>query len=408
MMKPVTIGIVGAGFVAHIHARAYRTLRDLNVHLGAVTALPPSEAEKFAQTFEVARVCQDVEELLARSEIDLVDLCVPNHLHAPFSIAAAQAGKHIICEKPLTGYFGSLERQSHEKGNTKGRERGEGEAVGATPKYLMMESAMATGEEMLATAHAHGVKLMYAENWLYSPVFRKALRLVGAAGGTILEIRAQESHSGSHASYAKQWRYAGGGALMRVGPHPLGAAMYLKQQEGLRREGRPMGVKAVMAETSDLSRVPSFQAEERKWLVTGWQDVENWATVILTFEDGTYATVHAADTVLGGMEETLEIFLSNGRVACDMTHSTMIRAYAPDPAVFADEYIAEKLETKAGWSYPAFDEEWLLGYPQELRDFVGAVSEGRPPLSDGRLGLEVARVIYAAYQSAEEGRRIEL
>ena len=432
-MRPVTIGIVGAGFVAHIHARAYRTLRDLNVRLGAVTAVPLSEAEAFARSFEVATVCRNVEELLARPEIDVVDLCVPNHLHAPFSIAAARAGKHVICEKPLTGYFG--EEQKNENGNTKGRESGEGqsceeqrhetentkdhergdrkgrereEAVGATPKYLMLKSVMATGEEMLATAHAHGVKLMYAENWLYSPVFRKALRLAGAAGGTILEIRAQESHSGSHAGYAKEWRYAGGGALIRVGPHPLGAAMYLKQQEGLRREGRPIGVKAVMAETSDLSRVPSFQAEECKWLVTGWQDVENWATVLLTFEDGTHAIIHAADTVLGGMEETLEIFLSNGRVACDMTHSTMIRAYAPDPAVFADEYIAEKLETKAGWSYPAFDEEWLLGYPQELRDFVEAVGEDRPPLSDGRFGLEVARVIYAAYQSAEEGRRIEL
>jgi predicted dehydrogenase len=108
------------------------------------------------------------------------------------------------------------------------------------------------------------------------------------------------------------------------------------------------------------------------------------------------------------MEDTLEIFLSNARIMCDMSHSTMIRAYAPDASIFADEYLAEKLETKGGWSYPGFDEEWLLGYPQEIEDFVEAVAQDRPPLCAGELGLEVVRVIYAAYRSAEEGRRVDL
>jgi len=272
----------------------------------------------------------------------------------------------------------------------------------------MLQAAVASAEEMLSTAQEHGVRLMYAENWLYAPAVQKAARLAAAAGGTILEMRAQECHSGSHASYAKEWRSAGGGALIRLGAHPLGTVIHLKQQEGLRRDGRPIGVRSVMAETSDLSRVPSFHAEARKWIVTGWHDVENWAAAVVTFEDGTHAIVHASDTVLGGMEDSLEIYLSNGRISCDMTHSGLIRAYAPDSSVFQNEYIAEKLETKAGWSYPSFDEEWMLGYPQELRDFVTAIAENRPALSEGQLGLEVVRVIYAAYQSAEEGRRITL
>ena len=67
----------------------------------------------------------------------------------------------------------------------------------------------------------------------------------------------------------------------------------------------------------------------------------------------------------------------------------------------------EKVGTKAGWSYPSVDEEWLLGYPQEIRDFVEAVAFNREPLADAHLGREVVEVIYAAYQSAGEGRRIE-
>jgi len=391
--KPITVGLVGAGFVANIHARAYRGLRDLNVRIGAVTAVPLEQAESFAQEYGIEVVCESFEALLDRPEIDIVDLCVPNSLHAPFTIAAAEAGKHIICEKPLTGYFGG---------------DGAADPVGATPKGFMLAEAVKAAEAMIAAAEKNAVRLMYAENWLYSPPIRKALRLARASGGTILEIRAQECHSGSHAGYAKEWRYAGGGALVRVGPHPIGTAIYCKQQEGLRRKDKPIGVKSVLAEVGDLTRVRSFQAEEEKWLVCGWRDVENWATVILTFEDGTHAIVFASDTVLGGMESTFEIYLSNARIACDMTHSTLIRAYAPDSSIFAEEYIAEKLETKAGWSFPNVDEEWLLGYPQEIRDFVEAVIEDRPPVSDGRFGLEVVRVIYAAYQSAEEGRRIDL
>jgi predicted dehydrogenase len=272
----------------------------------------------------------------------------------------------------------------------------------------MLAEAVRSAEAMVAAAEQHGVWLMYAENWLYSPPVRRVMRLAQASKGTILEIRAQECHSGSHASYAKEWRTAGGGALVRVGPHPLGTALYLKQQEGLLRDARPIRCQSVVAEVADLTRSKSFQAEPRKYLVEGWRDVENWATVILTFEDDTHAIISASDTVLGGMVDTLEVFTSNARIACDMSHSTMIRAYAPDPAIFADEYLAEKLETKAGWSFPSFDEEWLLGYPQELRDFAEAVIERRAPIADGRLGLEVVRVTYAAYQSAAEGRRVML
>ena len=394
MGKPITIGIVGAGFVAHIHGRGYRTLRDLGVRLGAVAALPMADAEAYAREFDVASVCADVHELLARPEIDVVDLCVPNNLHAPFAIAAARAGKHVICEKPLTGYFGG-------SGASGSRWAPRPSTSCARLPWLRVRRCSPQASE-------HGVRLMYAENWLYAPAVQKAARLAAAAGGTILEMRAQECHSGSHASYAKEWRYAGGGALIRLGAHPLGAVIHLKQQEGLRRTGSPIGVRSVMAEASDLTRVPSFQAEDRKWLVTGWHDVENWATTIVTFEDGTHAVVHAADTVLGGMVDGLELFMSNGRISCDMTHSGLLRAYAPDPSVYQDEYIAEKLETKGGWSFPSFDEEWMLGYPQELRDFVTAIAEDRPALSEGRLGLDVVRVIYAAYQSAEEGRRITL
>ncbi|MBI4536431.1 MAG: hypothetical protein HY712_00570 [candidate division NC10 bacterium] len=70
--------------------------------------------------------------------------------------------------------------------------------------------------------------------------------------------------------------------------------------------------------------------------------------------------------------------------------------------------LTEKVETKGGWQFPSPDEDWMRGYPQEMEDFVDAVREGREPLSGLLLAHEIVEVIYAAYVSAEEGRRVEL
>ena len=156
------VGLIGGGFVAGIHARSYQRIRDIQVNLQAVAAVPLPDAQAFAEQFGITDAYDDYREVLLRDDIDMVDLCVPNNLHEPFVIAAAQAGKHIICEKPLTGYFGSP---------------GE-EQVGRTAKKAMLAESLKSCDRMLAAVHRAGVKLMYAENWLYCPAVQKAMRLV--------------------------------------------------------------------------------------------------------------------------------------------------------------------------------------------------------------------------------------
>ena len=76
--------------------------------------------------------------------------------------------------------------------------------------------------------------------------------------------------------------------------------------------------------------------------------------------------------------------------------------------MFANEYISEKIETKAGWSFPSADEEHAQGYPHEMQDFAEAVAHDREPLSDAPLASDVVLVSYIAYLSAAEGRRVDL
>jgi predicted dehydrogenase len=390
-MDSIRIGIAGAGFVAALHARVYDSMQGMGAVVAGITSRTKSKAEDLAQKHQIPNIMPDFQSLIASDQIDVVDLCVPNHFHKEYVLQAIQAGKHVICEKPLTGYFGN------------------GEAVvGKTAKSKMMAAALASADEMVQAAEKEGVKLMYAENWLYSPVIQRAKRLVKAAGGTIFELRGEESHHGSHTVYAKSWRTTGGGSLIRLGAHPIGAILHLKSCEGMWRNGQPITPVSVLANVANLAEIESFKADGSRWIVRDWEDVENWSTTILTFSDGSKATISASDVCLGGMKDTLDIYMSNARIHCNFSRSNLLEAYAPDPSSFESEYLMEKLETKAGWSYPSIDEEWLLGYHHELRDFIEAVQEDREPLATGKLGRDVVEVIYAAYLSAEEGRLVQL
>lgn len=394
MQKQVGIGIIGAGFLAETRARCYAQVSGYHAQIVAVAAHTEARSAAYAQRHGVPKIFTDYHDLLALPEVELVDLCVPNHLHRPMAEAAAAAGKHIVCTKPLTAYVGQdLPAETAD------------EAVAQVDPRRMLDVAAADAQAMVEAARRGGVQLMYGENWIYAPAITRAAGLIRAANGAILEMRGGECHSGSHSPYSKIWRYTGGGALLRLGSHPIGAMLYLKQQEGLARTDQPIRPVAVSAEVGDLSRLAQ---EEKPWIGTGWQDVENWAALIITFADGSRAVVYASDAVLGGMESRLEIFLSNSQFKCSLSPHNMLQTYTPHPDVLGGEYIMEKTSTSAGWSTPLPDEDWSSGHLAMCQDFVAAVAENRPARADGQLGLEVIRVIYAAYLAAATGQRVEL
>ena len=115
-----------------------------------------------------------------------------------------------------------------------------------------------------------------------------------------------------------------------------------------------------------------------------------------------------SDAGLGGLNTRVTAFMTDGVIKANMTANDAIETYAPDPAVFGDEYFTEKLETKAGWNRPSCDEDWFRGFAQEIADFVGAIREDREPRAGIDLAVECVNVIYAGYQAAAEGRRVLL
>jgi predicted dehydrogenase len=389
-METVGIGIIGSRFAAQLHAHALSKLRGSKCEIVAVCARTRESGEAFARTFNVPHAYTDHRALLERKDIHLVDLALSTNLHHSMAIDAANAGKHVICEKPLTGYFG------------------EGSIGETVPRQTMFEGALRNADAVLEACRRNRVTLCYAENFVYAPPVAKLRRLMQASGGALLDLRAEVSHSGSHATYSRRWATSGGGSLLRNGSHPIGAVIHLKHFEGQLTQGRPIRTKAVLGDIANLTKTEAFRREPRKWMVQDWEDVEDWSAAILTFEDGTKATVLSTDVSLGGVKNLVTAYLSNSVVQVNINPNTSLVVYAPDAKVWGDEYIAEKVETKAGWQFPSPDEDWMRGYSQEMEDFVDAVREGREPLSGALLAHETVEVIYAAYVSAEEGRRVEL
>lgn len=395
MTSPVCIGLIGTGFAARFHLESYRKVYGRHFEVAALCGRNAVARNALAHEYGIGRCYETVEELLSDPAIDAVDICVPNTLHVPLILAAAERGKHVICEKPLGGYFGPA--GSGDDWSAEGFDRA-----------AMYEAVSEEIAAVRAAVERAGIIFCYAENWIYAPPIVKLDRLMAASGSAILRIQGEESHSGSHAPYSRRWRTAGGGSLLRLGVHPIGAALHLKQQEGKRRDGRPIRPVTVSAEVARLTEVPAFRVEERKHIVTGWQDVEDWGTVTVTFEDGSIAQLTSTDTQLGGIRNYLTAHGSRAQVTANINPNTACQAYTPERTYFENEYIVEKTETKAGWSFPAPDEDMITGYPEELRDFIGAIADRRPPRSDLLLASDVLSVVYAAYLSAAEGRRVKL
>ena len=139
-MTPLGIGIVGARFAADLHAVNYRALRGHRVELAAVCARTREDAEAFARHHGTARVFTDYRALVECSDLEVVDVCATTDVHHEIAIAAARAGRHVIVEKPLTGYFGES----------------------TDPPDTMLEVALANADAVLDAVARAVVEVIYA------------------------------------------------------------------------------------------------------------------------------------------------------------------------------------------------------------------------------------------------------
>ncbi len=381
MAKTIRVGLVGAKFAARFHWTGLRRVYGVNVEIVGVTAKSAESREAFALTRGIK--AYDSYEALCDA-VDVIDLCTPGSTHEPLAVEALNRGKHVIIEKPFTGYYGP------------GTEDFRGDTFS---KEVMLREALASCDRILAAARAAGTQLGYAENWVYAPAITKEAEIVKKSGAQILWMIGDESHSGSHSPYYGIWKFSGGGSLVGKGCHPLSAILHLKRVEGETNGGKAIRPATVSARTHEITRLKNFR--DAGFLRTNYEDIEDYGQVHVTFEDGTVADVFSTEIVLGGVHNWLEVFANNHRTRCNLNPVDALVTYNPREEFLKDVYVTEKIGTKQGWSNPAPDEDWQHGYPQEFQDFITSIAANRSPLSSGELALDTIAVLYSAYLSAE-------
>lgn len=389
-LKKISVGVIGAGFAGKFHIGSLKKVYGVDVDVSVLCEKNPDLAKKTADEYGVGGICDDYRQLLDNKAIDVIDICAPTCFHHTIIEDALGAGKDVICEKPLTGYFG---------------EPGDPELVGHVSKEKMFKIVSERVGHLEKLVKTGKNKFMYAENWIYAPSVTRTAELLKSSKDKILMMKADESHSGAHTALADEWKNSGGGVMIRQGCHPLSALLYLKRTNAAIR-GEKYGVADVYADLGCVS--PSLDEHDHRILKAHPKDVEDLSMLHVTFTDGTKATVFAADVVAGGIRNTVEVNTTAGNMYCNICQNNSLVNYTADAGSIDGVYITGNLETKAGYQFVQLDEEWFRGQEQEFQDFMECVAFGREPRSNIDVACETMKVMYAAYLSAERGAKINL
>jgi len=384
MVARIRVGLVGAGFASGFHFQGYQRVYGIQVEIVGINDIDREARESFARTHNI-RAFPTLEELC--DAVDVIDICTPASAHAILAVKSLELGKHVVIEKPYTGYYGPI---------------GEGEddfRGDKFPKEVMLREAIANCDRILAAARKTKKTICYAENWLYAPAIQKEREILRKSGGQILWMIGEESHSGSHSPFYGNWRYSGGGSLMGKGCHPMSTVIHLKRVEGETRDGRPIRPAYVSAHVHEITRLKTFR--DAGFLRKDYKDSEDYCEAHVTFQDGTVADIFASELVLGGVQNWLHVHANNHTTQCKISPIDAVDTYNPEEELLKDVYVTEKISTKQGWSHPAFDEDWQHGYPHEFQDFMESITQGRSPVSSSEIARDTIAALYSAYLSSE-------
>lgn len=390
-MKSIGVAIIGCGFAGNFHSNAWVKVNYIDVKLKATVDTDLARAESLKEKWGYEYATANYDDVLADPEIDVIDITLPPFLHLPFAYKAMEAGKHVICDKPLTGYFGE-----------EGDEKPIGDKV---PKAKMYESILKDLAEAKEKIGGSDKLFMYAENYIYSPAIVKAAEILRKKQSRVIYMNAECSVHGSTSPLSKDWSLVGGGSIMRLGSHPIAGVLYLKQVEAEVR-GYEIKPVSVMADTGRI--VAGFPEDAKKHILSKFDDVEDFGQVTLTFSDGTKAAILSSEHYMGGIQNHINVITNDGVLECLMTPPNNMRSFFMDDEGLDDVYISENLQCKTGWNSVFVAEETLRGYTAELQAFAEDIAYNRTPEAGIDIALETTKIMYAAYLSAEEGRRIDL
>jgi predicted dehydrogenase len=358
----VGIGIIGTGTIAQSHLQSLKGFEQARV-VGVFDVLA-DRAESTARTWGIPNVVTRLDDLLALPDLDAVIVCTPPFAHAEPTLAALEAGKHVLCEKPF--------------------------ALDPAEAERMVETAERAGK-FLACCSARN---------RYTPSQQRAHAILEKGElGDVYHVRYSEyrfrGRPGDHIFPQSAWFLdrvrAGGGAMMDIAVYMIDSTLWLL--------GNPK-VLSVMGQMRQIVEEPPPDGVK--------QDVEDHVVIMLQCEGGKSGIIETS--WVSNMSNADSLLMFGTKAGLRFNPLTIIRPHRvpdeevpPIPIFGKNMYrpVEESAFPMPGWEGPA-------GQGDVTRPFVEALLAGRQPMTPARDALEVTRVIDAAYRSAREQRAVVL
>jgi predicted dehydrogenase len=330
--------MLGTGLIGTFYTMALHNRRGID-RMDMVYSRTEERAKTFAQENQIPKWTTDMAEAIRDPETDGVIVGLPNDMHVEAVTMVAEAGKAVLCTKPL--------------GRT-----------------------AAEAKQMLDVVEKAGVFGGYLEDLVYPPKTLKALDSVKkGALGRVLWVRSRETHPGPHSEWFWDMERAGGGAIIDMGCHCV----------EIIRNFIGKGIRPV---------------EVMCWADTLVHpvDAEDHGIGLIKFENGSMGQFEVGWAFRGGMDLRDEVSGTEGTIWLNHWLRTGFDMFT---AVGQGGYVVEKAETDTGWLFPVGDEVAELGYTDMFADMFNAWDEGRAPMETLYDGYVVNAILDACYKSAK-------
>jgi predicted dehydrogenase len=332
------VTMLGSGLIADFYTMTLHGQRSRD-HVDVVYSRSQERGETFAERWNIGEHTTSLQEAIEHPATDTVVVALPNFLHEEAIAMIAEAGKSVLCTKPL------------------GRDAAEAKRI-------------------LDKVESAGIFAGYLEDLCYTPKGLKAVAAVqSGAIGDVTWVRSRETHPGPHSAWFWDKDKAGGGAIIDLGCHCI---EIIRNFVG--KGNRPV---EVMCWADTL--VHPIKAEDN-------------AVCMIRFESGAMGQFEVSWTFRGGMDLRDEVAGTEGTIWLNHFLRTGYEMFSSGGG---DGYIAEKAESSKGWLFPVGDEVAELGYVDMFTDMFESIDAGTQPQETFYDGYVVNAVMDAAYRSAE-------
>ncbi len=334
----MNIAMLGSGFIGRFYADSLQGYRSKD-KIVSIYSRKEESTKKFAADYHVPFATTNMEEAIARPEVQVVCISLPNNLHEEAVMLCCKHKKAVITTKPL------------------GRNAAE-------------------AQRMLEAVEKAGIFNGYLEDLVYTPKFLKALESVKSGSlGRILWAKSRETHPGPHSDWFWDIEKAGGGCILDLGCHCVEIA-----RSYIGKDIRPIEVMC----WADTQVKPI--------------DAEDHAIGLVKYENGAIGQFEVSWTFRGGLDLRDEVMGTEGTIWINSFLRTGFEMFTSGKGA---DYVAEKAESNSGWLFPVGDELNELGYNHMFMDMFNAMEKGAQPKETFYDGYVVNSILDAAYKSVK-------